>query len=247
MSESLDEVLSGEKPEVVAEKPSRERDESGRFKAKGETAEPAQAEPVAATPAAEPAQAPTAPEPAEERVPLAALTSERKKRQEAERKAAEYERRVREYSQPRAPDPYSDPQGHQAFVERQNMLIDARVDASFNAARRAIKDFDEVMAHWDELKAQHPYLYDQAIQDDAPAYWAYEQVKRHLAMREIGDPVAYKEKLRAELLAEIQQKSPTQRQPAATPQPSLASVPATGRTSDPVWQGPPTMKQILRS
>lgn len=250
MTDSMDEIL--------APKPARERDESGRFKSKGETTEVQETPVVEAkapapeatpepTPAAPPAVEPAKPveQTPEDRVPLAALKSERQKRQEIERKYAELERQQRLASQPKAPDPYADPDGHRQFVAQQNSVIDAKVNASFASAKRAIPDFEEVMAHWDGLKAEHPYLYDQAIQDDAPAYWAYEQVKRHLALQEIGDPISYREKVKAELLAELQQKTPQQQKPA-TPPPSLASAPSSGRVStESAWSGPTSMTSIL--
>lgn len=252
---SIEDVLSGKpveaKPETTPETPSeksqRERDEQGRFKAKGEvTPEPvAQATetPAAAPPAA---ATETKPEPTDERVPTGALIAERKKRQEAERRAEELERRWQQMQQPRPPDPYTDPDGHRQFVQQQEVVVNARVDASFEAAKAAIPDFEGVMQHWDELVAQNPMLYQQAIQHNAPAYWAYQHVKNHLAMQEIGDPKTYREKLKAELLAELQKQQPQARQTPATPQPSLASAPASGIKSEAAWAGPSSMRDILK-
>jgi hypothetical protein len=276
--ESLDSILKGKEAPVVeqpkveapveqkAEAPTetpeqradRERDEKGRFKAK-EQAEQAPAKPetpkAPEPPKVEVKPAPTAAETvkpaitpeAPPQVPVKALQEERRKRQELERQLAAIQ-------QPqKAPDVATDPQGFQRHISEtlQSQSINMRVDMSAAMARRQYQDFDSVMEAWYSLKDENPHLYQQAIQQELPADWAYNYVKRHQLMEKMGnDPDAY---IAAEVEKRLKERQPEVPQaparPAApVPPPSLANAPSgaavvsTAKTFD----GPTPFKSIIR-
>lgn len=111
------------------------------------------------------------------------------------------------------------------------------VDAAFSDIRQKLAtdpagtaaDYQRIMA------SPHPY--------GALVDWH----KRQQALAEIGsDPAAYKEKLKAELLAELQQ------QPAVAPSPVVGSLPSNfatarnvGTRSGPAWSGPAQINDIF--
>jgi|SRR5689334_4456670 len=255
MARSLDAVLKGEapKPEAPTEpkaevaepgleaeapkaetppeqKPDKARDESGKF-VKGEPA----AKPEAGTPPAKPA---AKIEPSDPESGLkAGITAERKKRQDAERRAAGLQQRLEALQTPRqTPDVLADPEGFRksitADIEAQR--INDRVNLSAAMARELYPDFDEVMDEWAGIMQADPLIYQQAIKQDFPAKWAYQHVKRERFLKEVGDNPdnwrkAERERLRAELEPELkkQLEASTPKQPV--PPPSLASASSGGR------------------
>ena len=73
--------------------------------------------------------------------------------------------------------------------------------------------------------------------------------KRQQVAAEIGDdPVAFREKVKAELLAELQQKTETEQpaQPAPVMPSNLATNRNVGARSGPAWGGPPTLGDIFK-
>lgn len=140
-------------------------------------------------------------------VPLEALLNEREKRQSADRAREALETQLREQQETaKRPDPAEDPEGAMAFDRDQwrQEMIDMRVNQSYEIASATISDFDDVMADWRDACAKDPTLYDRAVQQPSPAKWAYDHLKAQKVAAEVGnDPVAYREKLREELKAEI--------------------------------------------
>lgn len=246
--------------ETEQQRADRERDERGRFKAKEQEAQtPAKPEapkaPEApkvetkpAPTAAEKAKPATTTEEAPPHVPVKALQEERRKRQELERQLAALQ-------QPKKlPDVTTDPQGFQQHLNEtlQSREVDMRVNLSAAFARKQYQDFDSVMESWFQMTEANPYLYQQAIQQELPADWAYNHVKQQLLLKEIGDPAAWREaekaRLRAELEAEIAQRQPPQRPAAPVPPPSLANAQSAvgGISTAPAYEGPTPLKSILR-
>lgn len=276
--ESLDDILKGKEAPVVeqqkaeapveqrAETPTetpeqkadRERDEKGRFKAKEQEAQtPAKpdAQKAPEQPKVEARPAPTAAETvkpaitpeAAPQVPVKALQEERRKRQELERQLAALQ-------QPqKVPDVATDPQGFQAHLNStlQAREIDMRVNLSAAWARKQYQDFDSVMEKWEELLTTNPYLYQQAVQQDLPAEWAYQQVKRHQLLDKIGnDPDAY---IAAEVERRLKERTPEvpqvpARPAAVVPPPSLANAPsaASGLSAQKQWDGPTPFTNLIR-
>ncbi len=247
--------------ETESAKADRVRDEAGRF-AKGETekvtAEKPEAKPEAVPPTAKEAKPDKTPE-----AGLAAgIAAERAKRQEAERRAQEYERRIAEYeartqAQP-APDPLQDPQGFQRHLQSQvqsvaqqlqQQAMNDRLNMSETIARQAYADLDEVYALFAEEVQANPALAAQAMQQQHPWEWVYQQGKKFQLMREVGsDPdkwrQAERERIKAELQAELTQQ-PSRPEPSPLPPPSLAAARA-GRVSEPVWSGPRPLNSVFK-
>lgn len=235
-----------------APKPDRPRDETGKF-VKGED-KPATASPDAVPPTA---KVESKAKPPEVSGLEAGIAAERNKRQEAERRAAEYEARLRDLetrANPPAPppDPVSDPQGFAQTLEQkmQEALLNQRVNLSASIAKGRFSDYDEVMGEWPALIQQNPALYVQAVQQEMPAEWAYQYVKRQQLLKEMGDdPSAYRTRLEAEirqkLEAEYQQRTPVAPVIPAPP-PSLASARSNGRMSEAVWSGPPPLSSAFK-
>ena len=126
-----------------------------------------------------------------------------------------------EFSMLQAVDKYGQETVDMAFVDlRQKIATDPAGSAA---------DYQRIMA------SPHPY--------GALVDWH----KKQQALAEIGsDPAAYKEKLKAELLAELQQ------QPAAAQAPAMGSLPTNfatarnvGTRSGPAWSGPQTINDIF--
>lgn len=257
MAKSLDEVLSGktetevktevtETPQVevkteVETKTDKPRDETGKFR-KGEE--------VAATPTAK-----TKDTHEDSETGLkAGITAERKKRQEAERQAAEYRSKLEALQNPKkAPDVLEDPEGYRRTVNEdvEAKLEDQRVNMSAAMARKAHADFDEVMAEWPELMQADPSIYKKAATQELPAEWAYQYVKRERFLKEVGeDPDAWRkaerEKFRAELEPELRKQLESVTPTHVIPPPSLASASSGGRVSgDSIVTGPKPLSKIF--
>lgn len=174
-------------------------------------------------------------------VPLAALTAEREKRQIAEQQLAA--------QQPveQKKDFFEDPEGalndqKQTFDES---LINMKVDMSVELAKTVHSDYAEVVEDgtWKELVQINPSLLNQSFQSSNPAGFAYQQCQSHKLMKEIGDPTTYKDRMKAEILGEIETEATAKAARENLPE-SLASTPA-ATTKAPGWSGPETMEEIF--
>lgn len=158
-----------------------------------ETPAPETPEPVAV--------APTAPPVEEKTVPLAALKSEREKRQELERKLKELETKPA----PERVNFYDNPEEHlnQRFQE-----IEARATARTYAALEAVEkeahpDFDEVAAEVIAAAQQHPTLVNQIMQAANPAREMYKVGQKLREFQKMQDPEAYRAQMAAEIRAQV--------------------------------------------
>ena len=165
-------------------------------------------------------------------VPRRALEDERRKRQDAERKLDELtkaaqqpkpqpqqQQPVQQQQLPERPDPWVDPEGAARYDQMmfQHQLFETRVVTSKELMKSLKPDFDDVEKVFIEAASADPYLEQQLIRHPLPAKFAYEQGRRIMLMKEIGDdPEAYKARVREELMAELAGQQPTQQvQPAA--------------------------------
>ncbi len=222
MAKGLDEILNGdepavevpqEAPEVVEQEPVAEpqpvRDDQGRFAAKGEEG------------------APPAPEEKASKGQEAAIVAERRKRQEAEARFAELERKIAEMQaakapvEPQAPPPsiWEDDQAALAHHQRQTLeqaRVLSRLETSEMLARQAHADFGEVFEPMNRFLAENPALTQQAMQQPHPWEFAYKAYKNNQTMTELGalDLEALKaqlmEQAKAELAATAQAKPQVQ-------------------------------------
>jgi len=141
-------------------------------------------------------------------------------------------------------------------IVAENLLVQ-KVITSQELMRDRHEDYDEVEAIFAEEMERDPSLQQKMWADPMPAKFAYTQGKKFKAMREIGDdPAAFKERIKQELLAEIQGQQPaapaaappvqTLARPVPQPPKTLAGVPSASR--DPVkhpWKGPTPLDQLL--
>lgn len=170
-----------------------------------------------------------APAPIERTVPLKALESERQRRQEAERQnAALIEAINRVTPQQQQPSGEQQKYSELLFTDTDRFLNDlfGEVNARINAvqerswqektaaleeaARDTKPDYDEMLnGYFYPAMQQDPTLYQRMRAAPNAALFAYREAKRLKAASELGgdlDVAKLKEKLRAELMAELEGK-----------------------------------------
>lgn len=232
--------------------------------------EPAREEPTGGQPAPEPEPpaptetgdpslaAPPAAEPDPPHVPIAALKDERAKRQQIEAeltamkaRLAEIEKATPQQLKPEPqplPDPVKDPAGYHAAIA--DVAFNERLNVSEMMARRDYPDLDEKLAAFQEAAKADPALGEKLRSQAHPWDWMYQEAKRIQARNEIGDdPVAFRERVRAELMAELQGNPPAAAPvpPDATPLPtSLAAARSVGARTVKEPTGPTPLSEIVR-
>lgn len=259
------------------------RDESGRFTKRDESpAEPAASAPIVTEPVAveTPATAPqpsltgdTKPGPSP--VPEKVETDEVKALKAELARVRQTRRDIPAAVRPepvRPPSVFEDEQGYTDHLTSQfeEKLLEAKIAMSEENAREKFPDLKEVMGtvgegdetlhvNWVEAVKANPRLFDQFKRSANPVVFAYQELKRQADIKEIGDPKAYKEKLRQELLAELKaggaQPAPTVTPaiiPAITkPDPiipdTLAGAPSKGSREAPTWNGPKPLGDITKA
>lgn len=236
--ESIDEILSEDVAEVieVVETPEaqaeRERDEKGRFAAKGEDG---------ASPA--PAEDPP--------FDHAAVKGERERRQRAEQRAKELEDQIQALQNPPAPAPsvFEDEQGWQQHFGSQvvsqavnQATLNAKLDMSEMMVRQANPDFEDMKEAFLQLAQDNPSLTQQALNDPHPWNKAYQIAKNHKAMQDLGatDVDSLKAKIREELMAEMAANPTMPRAPQ-----TLSNERNVGSRTGPQWSGPKSMEEML--
>lgn len=139
----------------------------------------------------------------------ASIKDERTKRQELEKRASELESQLKELQQPKQqpeiPDFYTDPDKRLQF-ERQEIdqkLQRARIDMSEMMVKQAHEDYEEVVKAFEEAATKNPYLANQMLNHANPALFAYQEGLKHIQLKDMQDPEAYKAKLEAELREKI--------------------------------------------
>lgn len=249
---SLDSILNDEPATDVVEDTATDtvegsgpvRDEHGRFAAKTGVETPA--DPVAETQDAVP---PTDKLPKED---YKAIREEREKRQTLEKQLEALQTQIQQLQQPKeppAPPPslWEDEQGWQMHLQQQ-VLQQAdqlsRINASEMAARAQHADFQEMFDLFNSMAGQNPNVVQQAMADPHPWGKAYQIAKSYKSMQELGavDVNDLREKLKAELLSELQQGSA----PVPTAPPSLTGERSVASRSGPAWAGPKPLSELLR-
>lgn len=262
-------------PSVVSEQPSavapvasegevKQRDERGRFA--GIPAKPVATEAALSTgaPSATPpvAAQPVGHEPGY--VPIAALVDTRLKAREAERRAEKLERELAEFRKPKEQAPvdfFADPDAaiRQAIAPYQSELQKTRQEFTLAISRTradATHGAETVAAMeaavgkaMEEGDPEVQQLGVQMLQSQDPVGVAMAWYQRRSVLSEVGtDPAAYREKLRAEIRAEMEAGGAAPAVPAAPPpvMPSnLAKARNVGVRSGPAWQGPKAIADIF--
>lgn len=215
-NEELDAIFSGDdaapvqQAEVIEQAPEPEaaptveRDEQGRFKPKGENE-----------------GAPPAPEDRASKGQEAAIVAERRKRQEAEARIADMERRLAELSapkQPEAPPPSIWEDDRAALEHHQRQTLEqarvlSRLETSEMLARQSHADFGEVFQPLNQFLNENPALMQRALTEPHPWDYAYKAYKNNQTLVELGaiDINSLKSQLMEQVKAEMAA------QPPATP------------------------------
>lgn len=247
-----------EQPEATAEAEpvteERPRGPDGKFVKKEETG--------VETPPAEVAAEPVPPtEPTNQLPPAeyAALKDERRKRQEAEARAAAIEEHYAKLArqQPATPQPqvdfWDDPQsylqgqfasfGEQLFQQFEQRQQAARIDQSEAAARARHPDYDQAFQAFSQAVQANPRLAAEMAQAPDPAEYAYSKGKTALTLESVGSM----EQLEAQLRAKWEAEAKAAFQPAKPTLPSTTAADGSvaGRGS-PQWGGPLSIDDHLR-
>jgi len=146
------------------------------------------------------------------------------------------------------PDPARDPAGY--HVWQQTERVNDKLDMSEAMLRQQIGDeaVDQMQQEFKREAEADKTLWGKLYAQPHPYAWAHKQMNAARMLRDVGtDPDAYRNKLRAELEAEIRSKMEQPAQaasPVAGLPPSLANI----RSSAPRGQtftGPPDMSDIV--
>jgi hypothetical protein len=160
--------------------------------------------------------------------------------------------------QPQPDDIFTDPT---AFVTNQvrgaidpvqkAMMFNARLVAESvydrekpGTVKSAVDAFDQAVV----AGQIHPSEKDRIMSSPNPFYEAVQWHQRNAALSEIGtDPAAYRERLKAELLAELGQPAQQSSQGGLPPNmpSSFATARSAGPRSTPQWSGPKPLSEIL--
>ncbi len=130
-------------------------------------------------------------------------------------------------------------------VERASTLRASRAEALAAHGREAVAKMEEgINAAMQAGDPELGPLREAMLQSDDPVGLAMSWHQRRSVLNEVGsDPAAYKEKLKAEILAELQQ----QPAPVAGVMPSnLAGARNVGTRSGPAWAGPTPLSSIFK-
>lgn len=238
---SLDNILSDESETSVEIKPAEAETPQTGVEPQPEPSEAEEAE--AGPPPADDAQ----------KGLQAALSAERKKRQEIEAQVESLRREMQaKPAEPAQPPPslWEDDQAWQQHFGGQvvsqavqQATLNARLDMSEMMARQANPDFEEMKAEFVKMMQENPVLQQQALGDPHPWQKAYQIAKNARTMQELGatDIQTLEAKIRDQIMAEMQA------QPAATRiPPSLSTTRNVSSRNGPAWTGPKPLGDLLK-
>lgn len=201
------------------------RDETGRFAPKETGVEP-QPETVVEVP------------PTTDKLPpeeFAGLKDERRKRQEAEQRAAALEAQIQAIQNPPAPPPslWEDENawgGHVVDTAVQQATFNAKLDMSEMMVRQAQPDFEDMKAKFLEMAQMNPSLQQQALADPHPWNKAYTIASNAAKMEALGavDVTDLEAKLREKIMAEMQAQPPAPTLPTSLADAQSGRVSTTG-------------------
>lgn len=145
-----------------------------------------------------------------------AYLDEKRKRQELEKRLEALEKGGSQQEQAKGPDLFENPE---EYLQQRELRLKADISREFMMESKP--DYKEKEGIFLALAKDDPTLVVKLRQAQNPAKFAYETAVKHKALEEIGDPVAYREKIKAELIAELQKSAPKKK-------PSLANTTSVG-------------------
>lgn len=217
MADEEKDFLDGMSETVESEEPEKAEPEAPEPEKGGEPEkpEPKKEEPEA-TPAPEPKRQDT--------VPYAAMKAEREKRQRLEAELAKLQEQ-------QAPSFYESPEQHLDHVlNRVRAESQQRLYAALEEqARETYPDYDDVFSEVEAHCQANPGAEKPLLASANPALAVYKFGKQLREQKELQDPEAYKAKLKAEILAELQAeqiraKEEARRKAAESIPPDLATT-----------------------
>lgn len=137
------------------------------------------------------------------------------------------------------------------FQEVQHLQEVNRLRILGRMARQRYGDFEDMYRVFKADADANPMLYEELIRQEDPAEEAYQYGKRKLEMQQVaqaGGIDKMREKLKAELLAELKQTEEAQRAEEAIQRKlprSPANMRSTGSAMNKTWEGPTTLDNIL--
>jgi hypothetical protein len=186
----------------------------------------------------------------ERHVPLAALEAERKGRQDWKEKALRLEGQLEALN--RSQQSQGTQQQTQQQLDPIQVMEQRMLHQNLNFSERmARKEYgaelvDKAFEKFQELAKSNPTLHQQVMSSADPWDAVVQEYKKAALLEEVGtDPNAYREKVRAELLAELNQTNgSTTAQQQAIPK-SLAGARSAATRSAPTFTGPTPFDAIL--
>lgn len=145
-----------------------------------------------------------------------AYMDEKRKRQELEKRLEALESGGNQQERPKGKDLFEDPEGR-----LQDLKLEVKADISREMMMELKPDYKEKEDVFLALAKEDPTLVVKLRQAQNPAKFAYETAVKHKALQEIGDPTQYREKIKAEILAELSKTQPKKK-------PSLANTTSVG-------------------
>lgn len=238
---SLEELVTGTAPAAVTQPETTTGDPKTEEPAKPAPQEPAKTDDGKAA-------APPADKTEPDHVPLAAVKDERRKRQEAERKAEDLEKRLAALEKPSAkkPDIFEDPDGVLGSLrqEVQGQILQTRIELSQDLMREKHEDYDELESEFYDLAKANPFLLQDPAFTKNPAKYAYETAKKARDAAGLKDVDKMRAELEAKVRKEVEEKIRKETEEkskkdgskrSATETPSLAQA----RAADGTFSEPP--------
>ncbi len=183
-----------------------------------------------------------------------AIKEEREKRQTIERELEALKAQFQQLTQPVQQEPppsvWEDENawgGHLVNTAVTQAETRSRVLMSEMLMRQSEADFEDLKATYFELERSNPAIAQQVMADPHPWNKAIQIAKSHKAMQELGatNVEEMREKLKAELLAELQQgQTPVAGKPALPV--SLTGERSVASRTGPEWSGPTPLSSLLR-
>jgi hypothetical protein len=192
--QSLEDILSGEEPTV-------EEEVVEEVETEAETEVETEAEAEETTEAVTTTAESDNKEPEKEPWTKSAYMSEKKKRQELERKLEEVEKKP-------LPDAIDDPDGFASALREEvaTTAFGIKTELSQDLMRELHDDYDEKEAAFMELAQDNPALIQELREASNPARFAYETATKHAELQQLKDIDTYKANLRKEVEAQLREE-----------------------------------------
>ena len=178
-------------------------------------------------------------------VPLAALKEEREKRQALERRLNEFESRMGQAPQPapqpvrKAPDPYEDPDGYNAYVQstvaQTEWNMRAEMSGRFAEQKFGRETVEQAIAWAQAEGAKDPTLGQRVTLQASPVEYVVQEYKRSQTLQALGDK-SLDDYIQEQAVAKgwivsqpgAEGSAPIQKPSSPTPPKSLSQAPGNG-------------------